>query len=82
MNCVTRKGRTTGQEPDRLPEAAAGPGAEAGGRLVQQQEFGGADQRHVETAPPAAGELLDAGAGLLLQTHQRDDVLAVARPGQ
>ena len=59
-----------------LPGVAPGGGIEAGGRLVQEQEVGVARQAdpHVEATLLAAGEFVDAGAGLLLQAHDAEDL--------
>ena len=55
------------QRADRRPRLAARRGVKAGGRLVEEDQVGIADERESEIEPPAltAGELLGAHVALL-----------------
>ena len=66
---------------DDLPGGPAGRRVEAGGRLVQEDDVGVADQRQgdVEAAALAAGQLGGEGVGLVGQADQGDGVVDVAR---
>ena len=66
---------------DHRPGLAAGRGVEPGGRLVEEQELGVADEAegHVESALLATREGLDPGAGLLGEPDQPDDLVDLAR---
>ena len=57
---------------DDVPELAARLRIEAGGRLVEEEQLGIADQRAGDGEPLllAAGELLDPGVALVLELDQ------------
>src|ERR1044072_7572437 len=65
------------QAGDRLPGLTPGGGVEAGRRLLEEEQLGGADPRHadVEAAPLAAGEPAGALVGLALEADQLDRLL-------
>src|SRR4051794_2282954 len=65
------------QTGDRIPGVAAGGGVEAGGRLVEEEQLGVADQGHadVETALLATREAARAGIGLAAQADQLDHLV-------
>ncbi len=65
------------QVADHLPRLASGGGVEAGGRLVEEDQLGIADEgeSEVESSLLATREDLDPGCGLLLQTDQADDLV-------
>ena len=60
------------QRADRLPGGTPCLGIKAGGRLVEEDQLGVADERQSEVEPAqlAAGELARAHVGLLLKAHQ------------
>jgi hypothetical protein len=70
------------EPPDDAPSRAAGGRVEAGGGLVEEDELGIAYQgeRQVEPPPLAAGELLGARVGLLVEADEGDRLGRVARP--
>ena len=63
--------------PDDLPGVAAGPGVEARGGLVQEQELGvaGHGDRDVQASLLPAGELVHADVALLDQPDDLDDLV-------
>ncbi len=69
------------QVPDHLPCLVPRRGVEAGGRLVEEQQFWIADQRDRDVQPPllAAGELVHADCALLFEADEADHI--VDRPG-
>ena len=69
------------QVADRLPGGAARAGVEAGRRLVEEDQLGVADEREPEVEPALlpARERAAAGAGLLGQADDLDDLVHVAR---
>ncbi len=69
------------QPPHHVPRLPPGRGIEPGGRLVEEDQLGVADegQAEVQAALLAAREGLDPGAGLGLEPHQPDHL--VHRPG-
>ncbi len=73
-----------GQALDQAPELAAGLRVEAGGRLVQEQQLGAADdaERDVEPAALAAGQAGRAGVALLRQADQLDRLVRPHRVGE
>src|ERR1700722_17653766 len=68
------------QRADRLPGGAPRLRIETGGRLVEEDQLGVADERQSEVEPAqlAAGKLARAHVGLLLQAHQAKYLLDVA----
>ena len=68
-----------GQVLDRRPRPAAGFGVEPGGRLVEEEDLGAADDAdgHVDPAALTPGEGADAGLGVVGQVDQFEDL---ARP--
>ena len=69
------------ERADHLPRRAARLRVEAGGRLVEEDEVGVADERDAEVEPPllAARERLDPRARLLLEPDERDHLVDVPR---
>ena len=63
---------------DGVPHLVAAPGVEAGGRLVEQEQPGRADQAGPEVEPPPhpAGIGPDLAVGGLHQIHLLEDALA------
>ena len=63
------------QRPDRIPQLDAGTGVEAGGRFVEQQDPGLADEARaeVELAPHTAGIGPDQPVGGLRETELGQD---------
>ena len=69
------------QRADRLPGGAPRLGVEAGGRLVEEDQLGVADQRQREVQSPQlpAGEPPAAHVGLLAQARELQHLLHLAR---
>ena len=67
---------------DQVPELAARLRVEAGGRLVEEEQLGIADQRAGEREPLLlpARQRADARVALLLQLHQRRSCRAGSGP--
>ncbi len=65
------------QRADQVPELPPRLGVEAGGRLVEEEQLGPADdpEGHVEPPALAAGELVAAGVALLGQADGLDHLL-------
>src|SRR4249920_2759292 len=75
------RGAVPAQRLDQLPELAAGLRIEAGGRLVEEDQFGPPDntQRNVQPAGLTAGQLADPRPCLAGQPDQGDRFLGPAR---
>ena len=69
---------------DHLPELPARLGVEARRRLVEEKQFGVADQgdRHGQPLLLAAGKLLDVGIRLAFQRDPRQDLVGVRPSGR
>src|ERR1700678_3250640 len=76
------RGAELAQPPDQVPELAASPRIEAGGRLVEEQQLGLPDdaERHVQPAAPAARPPGDPGSVLRGEPDQLQGLLDAARP--
>ncbi len=70
------RGAQAAELGDQLPRLAAGGGVEAGGRLVEEQHVGVADdaEREVEPALLPTRQRVDAGVGLVVEPDQTDDL--------
>ena len=66
---------------DHLPGGAAGGGVEAGGRLVEEEQLGVADERDRDVEPPllAAGQAPGALIGLLGESDELDRLVDRSR---
>jgi hypothetical protein len=77
------RGAAAGERGDERPELAARLRVEAGGGLVEEEQFRVAEdaQRDVEPAALAAGEVAGPGAALLVQPDGGDDLVGIAAAG-